>query len=190
MLSLYSAIGNLRPADEVATAIEGAITTRGPKRDEWPIARVGSQLLDRTIDGVNRSAQPEIVCIRRPIGGRSEERGHEQNADPGNRRAQVPHKAYEDSGSPYSHVRYLQFPPSDLDYSSNWGDRIFIDTNQSINLVLFALHETPLCNPVHTDKHTLSRRHLRKHQTLPLVQRLPSQTRFWENLPIPSMKRF
>jgi hypothetical protein len=62
--------------------------------------------------------------------------------------------------------------------------------NQSINLVLFALHETPLCNPVHTDKHTLSRRHLRKHQTLPLVQRLPSQTRFWENLPIPSMKRF
>jgi hypothetical protein len=72
---------------------------------------------------VNRSAQPEIFYIRRPIGGSSEERGHEQNADPGDRRAKVPLKAYEDSGRPYSRARYLQFAPSDLDYSSNRGQK-------------------------------------------------------------------
>jgi hypothetical protein len=41
---------------------------------------------------VNRPAQPEILYIRRPIGSRSEERGDEQNADPGDGRAKVLHK--------------------------------------------------------------------------------------------------
>jgi hypothetical protein len=41
MSFLYTAIGDLRPADGEAAPIEGAITTGGPKRDEWPVARIG-----------------------------------------------------------------------------------------------------------------------------------------------------